>query len=58
MTHGLQSLRLLLAGGSPREIVSGAAIEILIGMVWLLVGVLTLDRTVNVARRSGAVELA
>ena len=58
VTHGLRSLRLLLAGGSPREIVSGAAIEILIGLVWFLAGVLTLDRTVNVARRSGAVELA
>jgi ABC-2 type transport system permease protein len=58
VTHGLQSLRLLLAGGSPTEILTGAAIELLIGLVWFLVGVLTLDRTVSVARRSGAVELA
>lgn len=57
VTHGLGSLRLLLAGGPPREIALGAFTELLIGLAWFLVGVLTLDRTVNLARRTGAVEL-
>ncbi|MGE0394370.1 MAG: ABC transporter permease [Vicinamibacterales bacterium] len=57
MTHGLQSIRLLLAGGTPGESLPGLGIEFLIGLAWFGLGLLTLDRTTALAQRRGAIEL-
>ena len=57
VTHGLQSIRLLTAGGPTGDVALGAAVEVLVGLAWLGLGVLTLDRTVNLARRRGTIEL-
>ena len=57
VTHGLQSIRLMMAGGPPREFAAGFALEAIVGLAWFAVGVLALDRTVLVARRTGAIDL-
>jgi ABC-2 type transport system permease protein len=57
VTHGLQSIRLMMAGRAPREFVAGFVVEAVVGMAWFVVGVVTLDRTVLAARRTGAVDL-
>jgi ABC-2 type transport system permease protein len=58
VTHGLQAIRLLFAGQIDGAFARGVALEATIGVGWLLLGVLTLDITVNVARRTGAIEIA
>ncbi len=57
VTHGLKSIRLLVAGAPVAEIAVGAALEALVGLCWLSLGIVTLDRTVNVARRTGAIDI-
>ena len=57
VTHGLHSIRLAWTGGRLGDVVFGTGIEVLIGLGWLGLGILTLDRTVNIARRRGTIEL-
>ena len=57
VTHGLGAIRLLLAGSPAAPVIYGAALEAAVGLVWFMVGVLTLDRTVDVARRRGTIDL-
>ena len=57
ITHGLESIRLFLSDGPSTEVVMKAGLEIVIGLVWLALGILSLDRTVSAARRKGNVEL-
>ena len=57
VTHGLQSIRLMMAGGTSREFAAGFLVESVVGLAWFAVGVLTLDRTVLAARRTGAIDL-
>jgi ABC-2 type transport system permease protein len=57
VTHGLSAIRLMLAGGRPADVAVGFLLEAAVGAGWLAVGVLTLDRTVHAARRTGAIEL-
>jgi ABC-2 type transport system permease protein len=56
-THGLYSIRLLLNHGAPLEIFQGVALEALIGLVWLTLGVLTMDRFAAAGRADGSIEL-
>lgn len=57
VTHGLQSIRLMMAGGPPPEFVAGFVVEAIVGFAWFAIGILTLDRTVLAARRTGAIDL-
>jgi len=57
VTHGLQSIRALLAGEASGEIVRGVFTEGVIGLAWLGVGMVALDRTVLAARRNGAIDI-
>jgi ABC-2 type transport system permease protein len=58
VTHGLSATRLMLAGGRPADVAVGFLLEAAVGACWLVLGVLTLDRTVHAARRTGAIELS
>jgi ABC-2 type transport system permease protein len=58
VTHGLEALRVFLAGGSVADVAVGMVLEATVGLCWFLLGVLTLDGTVALARRTGAVEFA
>jgi ABC-2 type transport system permease protein len=57
VTHGLQSIRLMMADSAVGEFAPGFVLESLVGLAWFAVGVLTLDHTVLAARRTGAIEL-
>jgi ABC-2 type transport system permease protein len=57
ITHGLLAIRALVADGMSGAVVSGLALELGIGAVWFAIGTVTLDRTVRLARRTGAVDL-
>lgn len=57
VTHGLSAIRLLIASGLSFDVAIHAILEIVVGCIWLGLGVLTLDRTVNMARKSGNIEL-
>jgi ABC-2 type transport system permease protein len=56
VTHGLQSMRLLLGGGPPSAIVEGVLLEAAVGLTWLTLGVLTMDRMADRGRRDGSIE--
>lgn len=57
VTHGLQAIRLFMAVGLSGDVAVDAALEVVVGFGWLALGILTLDRTVHMARRSGNIEL-
>jgi ABC-2 type transport system permease protein len=57
ITSGLQGLRLLLDGGPASAVTAHVAVEALVGLAWFAAGTVTLDQTVNVARRHGAIDL-
>jgi ABC-2 type transport system permease protein len=57
ITHGLEAIRDLLADGLSRKIAVGLGLEVVVGLAWLLVGVLIIDRTANGGRRDGSIEL-
>jgi len=57
VTHGLSSIRLLMADEFTDEVLVGVVLEAAVGLVWLGLGALILDRTVNAARRTGAIDL-
>jgi ABC-2 type transport system permease protein len=57
VTHGLQSIRMFMESGISADVAAQAALELLVGSVWFILGILMLDRTVYMARRSGNIEL-
>lgn len=58
VTHGLHSIRLLLSGAPAIDIVGGMVLELFVGLFWLGVALLTMDRMANAGRRDGSIELA
>lgn len=57
ITHGLLAIRALLAEGMSAAVLTGLGLELVVGGLWFAVGTVTLDKTVDVARRTGAVDL-
>ena len=57
LTHGLHAIRLLLDKGAGGEILEAVALEILVGLGWLLLAVLTMDRMAQAGRRDGSIEI-
>jgi ABC-2 type transport system permease protein len=57
VTHGLYSIRLLMADEFTDQVLVGVVLEAGVGLLWLGLGILTLDRTVKAARRTGAIDL-
>jgi ABC-2 type transport system permease protein len=57
VTHGLHAIRLLLASGPGEEIALNAAYELIVGLGWLCVGALIIDRMADGGRRDGSIEL-
>jgi ABC-2 type transport system permease protein len=56
ITHGLGSVRLLLAGGGPTPIAAGLALEVVIGLAWLGLAAITMDWLANRGRADGSIE--
>ena len=57
LTHGLQAIRILLDRGSAVAILEAAGLEILVGLGWLLVAMLAMDRMAQAGRRDGSIEI-
>jgi ABC-2 type transport system permease protein len=58
LTHGLEAIRLLLESAAVGRVGAGAAVELLVGVAWLSVSVLTFRRFVESGRRDGSIEFA
>jgi ABC-2 type transport system permease protein len=57
LTHGLQSVRLVLDCGSAPAALQEGALEAAVGLVWLVAGILLLDWLTNSGRADGSIEL-
>lgn len=57
VTHGLQAIRLTLAGAPWPTILASAGLELLVGLGWLGLAVLTFDRLAEAGRADGSIEL-
>ena len=56
LTHGLESVRLLLDDGSGVEIVRCVVFELTVGLGWLGATAATMDRLANRGRANGSIE--
>lgn len=56
VTHGLQAVRALLDGTGPGPIVRGVVLELLVGLAWLTLALLSIRRLVDRGRRDGSIE--
>jgi len=56
VTHGLQAMRLLFAGGAVTPAVLQLAVEVGLGLAWLAIGVVAMDFMANRGRRDGSIE--
>ena len=56
LTHGLEAIRDLLRGASFAEIVPNGGLELLVGVVWFALAVVTFDRLAERGRRDGSIE--
>lgn len=56
VTHGLEAVRTALNGGALSEVLALAGLELLVGLGWVLVAVLSIDRIVSKGRVDGSLE--
>lgn len=56
MTHGLQAIRLLLDEASTTSILQAAGFEAIVGLAWITLAILAMDRMANAGRRDGSIE--
>ena len=56
ITHGLQAIRLALDEASAGAILQAAALEAAVGLGWIALAVLAMDRMANAGRRDGSIE--
>lgn len=55
LTHGLEAVRQLLAGGPSATILGNVALEVLVGAGWLTLSLLTFHRLAESGRRDGSI---
>ncbi|MFJ7261259.1 ABC transporter permease [Streptomyces globosus] len=58
LTHGLEALRALIDGRPAETVMTGVALELLVGAAWLAVGVVLFKWAVAAERRRGTIELS
>jgi ABC-2 type transport system permease protein len=58
VTHGLGAVRALLDGGPTSQVALGAGLEVLVGVGWLTLALLSIRRLVERGRRDGSIELS
>lgn len=56
VTHGLVAVRLLLARGPAAEIVRGLSLEVVVGLGWLFLGLLVMNRMADAGRADGSID--
>jgi ABC-2 type transport system permease protein len=57
LTHGLLAIRLALGVSEPTIVLQHAGLCALVGLAWLALAVVTVDRMANVGRANGSIEL-
>lgn len=57
VTHGLEALRILLNHGPLENILIGLGLELLVGLVWLALAILSFNRFAERGRNDGSIEL-
>ena len=55
LTHGLDAVRELLAAGRPAVVLGDVALEVLVGIGWLLASLATFHRLADAGRRDGSI---
>jgi ABC-2 type transport system permease protein len=58
VTHGLQAVRVLIAGGPAAQILTQLGLELLVGAGWLALSMATIDRMADTGRANGSIEFA
>jgi ABC-2 type transport system permease protein len=58
LTHGLEAIRDLLAGGGATVILANACLELAVGAAWLGLALVTFNRLAEQGRRDGSIEFA
>lgn len=58
VTHGLQGLRLALAGGDGGQILRQVGLEAAVGLGWLSLAAISFDRMAEMGRADGSIEFA
>ncbi|MET0413153.1 MAG: ABC transporter permease [Polyangiaceae bacterium] len=56
LTHGLAAIRALLAGNGASTVLGHAALEAVVGIGWLVLALLLMDRMAERGRRDGSIE--
>ena len=56
ITHGLQAIRLLLDEGSTAAILQAASLEAVVGLGWIVLAILAMDRMANAGRADGSID--
>ena len=56
VTHGLQAIRLVLDEASAGAVLEQAALEAAVGLGWLVVAIITMDRMADAGRADGSIE--
>jgi ABC-2 type transport system permease protein len=57
LTHGLRAIRTLIDGGATTTVLNETGLQLLVGLGWLLLSVLLMDRITNVGRANGTIDL-
>jgi ABC-2 type transport system permease protein len=58
VTHGLGAVRALLDGAGPGPVLRGVAVELLVGVGWFVLALLSIRRLVDRGRTDGSIEYA
>jgi ABC-2 type transport system permease protein len=56
LTHGLRAIRGVLAGSAAGAVLGNAALELAVGLGWLVLALLTFERFAEHGRRDGSIE--
>ena len=55
LTHGLDAIRQLFAGGPVADILGNAALEAMVGAGWMVLALATFRRLADAGRRDGSI---
>ena len=58
VSHGLAALRLFLDGGAVGAVIGNLALELVVGLGWFGLAILTMDWLANAGRQDGSIELS
>ena len=56
ITHGLEAIRLVLDQGSVADILQAAGLEAAVGLGWIVMVILVMDRMADSGRANGSIE--